>query len=275
MSNSQLSWGIIGAGGISKTFAHGLANSRTGKLVAVGSRGLAGAKNFAEKFGSVRAHGSYEELLADPEVQAVYIGIPHPLHAEWCIKAARAKKHILCEKPLALNHAEAMVVAEAARENGVFLMEAFMYRCHPQTTKLAELVRDGEVGEVGVIQATFSFRAGYNPEGRLFSNALGGGGILDVGCYTTSIARLVAGAALGQPFANPIKVTGFAELHSEVGTDMYAVATAKFPGGILAQLATGVGLNQENGLKVFGSKGSIHVAHPYVPAREGGKVSYI
>ena len=271
MSNSQLSWGIIGTGNISQTFAHGLAKSRTGKLVAVGSRQQAGADSFAKKFGDVRCHASYEVLLADPEVQAVYIGIPHPLHAEWCIKAARAKKHILCEKPLTLNHAEAMVVAEAARENGVFLMEAFMYRCHPQTTKLVELIRDGDIGEVGVIQATFSFKAGFHADGRLFSNALGGGGILDVGCYTTSISRLVAGAALGQPFANPIKVSGFAQLHPEVGTDLYAVATAQFPGGILAQLATGVGLRQESCLRVFGSKGSIHVPHPYVVSREGGE----
>ena len=94
-------------------------------------------------------------------MQAVYISTPHPSHAEWCIKAARAKKHILCEKPLTLNHAEAMVVTEAARENGVFLMEAFMYRCHPQTARMIELIRSGAIGQVGVIQATFSFHAGF------------------------------------------------------------------------------------------------------------------
>jgi predicted dehydrogenase/diketogulonate reductase-like aldo/keto reductase len=275
MSNSQISWGIIGTGGISNTFAHGLAKSRTGKLVAVGSRKQDAANTFADKHGQVRAHGSYEALLADPTVQAVYIGIPHPHHAEVCIQAARAKKHILCEKPLTLNHAEAMVVAEAARENGVFLMEAFMYRCHPQTIKLVELIREGAIGDVGVIQATFSFHAGFHAHGRLFSNELGGGGILDVGCYTTSISRLVAGAALGQPFANPIKVSGFAQLHPEVGTDSYAIASAQFPGGILAQLSTGVSLNQENGLRVFGSKGHLHVPHPYTMGREGGESAII
>jgi len=268
---AQLSWGIIGTGGIAKTFANGLAKSRTGKLVAVGSRNQDGADAFAKQFGPINAHGSYEALLADPAVQAVYISTPHPLHAEWCIKAARAKKHILCEKPLTLNHAEAMVVAQAARENGVFLMEAFMYRCHPQTAKIVELIRDGAIGEAGVIHATFSFKAGYRADGRLFNNALGGGGILDVGCYATSISRLVAGAALGLPFADPIKVTGFAHLHPEVGTDYYAVASAQFPGGILAQLATGVGLNQENGLRVYGSKGSLRVPDPYTMGREGGK----
>jgi predicted dehydrogenase/aryl-alcohol dehydrogenase-like predicted oxidoreductase len=270
MSN-KISWGIIGTGGIAKTFAHGLANSHTGKLVAVGSRKQADADGFAQKFGSINAHGSYEALLADPDVQAVYIGTPHPFHAELCIKAARAKKHILCEKPITLNHAEAMVVAEAVRENGVFLMEAFMYRCHPQTFKVTDLIREGTIGDVGVIQATFSFHGHFTPEGRHFSNELGGGGILDVGCYTTSFSRLVAGAALGQPFANPLKVQGFAQLYPETATDAYAIASAQFPKGILAQWSTGVGLNQENCVRIFGSKGWIHVPNPYVPAREGGE----
>ncbi len=272
-TSSSLAWGILGTGAIARTFAKGLAKSRTGRLAAVGSRQLATAEKFAQEYGGITSHGSYEALLADPAVQAVYICTPHPSHAEWCIKAARAQKHILCEKPLTLNHAEAMVVAEAAREHRVFLMEAFMYRCHPQTARLLELIRTGAIGEVGVIEATFSFNAGFNPEGRLFKNELGGGGILDVGCYTTSIARLVAGVAQGQPFANPTKLTGFAKLHPAAGTDLYAVAIAEFPGGILAQLATGVGLNQENGLRVFGSEGSLHLPNPFTPSREGGSTS--
>jgi predicted dehydrogenase/aryl-alcohol dehydrogenase-like predicted oxidoreductase len=275
MSNqtSRIRWGIIGTGGIAHTFAKGLAKSRTGTLVAVGSRTRESADKFAKEFALERAYGSYEALLADPEVHAVYISTPHPSHAEWCIKAARAGKHILCEKPLTLNHAEAMVVTEAAREHGVFLMEAFMYRCHPQTARLVELIRSGVIGQVGVIHAAFSFHSGYNSGSRLFKNELGGGGILDVGCYATSIARLVAGAAQGLPFANPTRITGFGQLHPEVGTDLYAIASAQFPGGILAQLAAGVGLNQENGLRVFGSEGSLHVPHPFVMAREGGSIS--
>jgi predicted dehydrogenase/aryl-alcohol dehydrogenase-like predicted oxidoreductase len=267
---SHVAWGIIGTGAIAHTFARGLAKSRTGKLVAVGSRSQASAEKFAGEFVLEKAHGTYESLLADPAVQAVYISTPHPSHAEWCIKAARAKKHILCEKPLTLNHAETMVVAEAAREHGVLLMEAFMYRCHPQTAKVVELIRSGALGQVGVIQATFSFNAGFRAESRLFNNELGGGGILDVGCYTTSIARLVAGAALGKPFADPLRLTGYASLHGQTGVDLHAVAAAEFPGGILAQLATGVGLNQENGLRVFGSEGSLRVPEPYVMARDGG-----
>jgi len=270
---SRVAWGIIGTGAIAHTFARGVAKSRTGKVVAVGSRTQAAADAFAKEFGLEHAHGSYEALLSDARVEAVYISTPHPSHAEWCIKAARAKKHILCEKPLTLNHAEAMAVAEAARENGVFLMEAFMYRCHPQTAKLVELIRSGAIGQVGVIQATFGFRGEFNAAGRLFNNELGGGGILDVGCYTTSIARLIAGAAEGKPFAEPVRLSGFASLHPETKVDLYAVASAQFPGGILAQLATSVGLNQENGVRVFGSEGSLHVPTPYLMAREGGSTS--
>lgn len=270
MSTRTLSWGIIGTGAIARTFARALPHSRTGQLVAIGSRSLSGAENFTKEFADVTAHGSYEALLADPAVQAVYISTPHPSHAEWCIKAARAGKHILCEKPITLNYPEAMAVAEAARENGVFLMEAFMYRCHPQTAKIVELIRSGTIGEVRVIQATFSFHAGFRAESRLFNNALGGGGILDVGCYATSIARLVAGAAQGLPFLNPSQLTGFAQLHPETGVDLYAVATAQFPGGILAQLSTGVNLNQDNGLRVFGSEGQLHAPSPFLFSVSGG-----
>jgi predicted dehydrogenase len=270
-TTTSLAWGILNTGSIANTFAQGLAQSRTGKLVAVGSRQLASATEFAAKYDRVKAHGSYDALLADPDVQAVYISTPHPLHAEWCVKAARAGKHILCEKPLTLNHAEAMVVAAEARANGVFLMEAFMYRCHPQTAKLVEIIRSGAIGDVAVIQATFSFNARFNARSRLFSNALGGGGILDVGCYAMSIARLVAGAARGVPFLDPTRVSGFAKMHPETSTDLYAIAAAEFPGGIFAQLATGVNLNQETGLRVFGSKGSIQVPAPFVFSREGGK----
>ena len=272
-NKSRIGWGILGTGAIAHTFAKGLAKSRTGELVAAGSRSQASADAFAKEFGLTQAHGTYEALLADPAVQAVYISTPHPSHAEWCIKAARAKKHILCEKPLTMNHAEAMAVVEATREHGVFLMEAFMYRCHPQTARLVELIRTGAIGQVGVIQATFSFHAGFNAEGRHFKNELGGGGILDVGCYTTSYARLIAGAAQGRPFVNPSRLAGCACLHPEVKTDLYAVASAEFPGGILAQLATGVGLNQENCVRVFGSDGSLYIPQPYVMAREGGATS--
>ena len=268
--SSKLAWGIISTGAIAKTFARGLAASGTGELIAVGSRTQEAADRFGDEFKVPRRYGSYEALLADPDVQAVYIAPPHPMHAEWAIKAAEAGKHILCEKPLTLNCAEAMAVIEAARRNGVFLMEAFMYRCHPQTAKLVELIREKAIGDVQVIRATFSFHAGYNPEGRLFANALGGGGILDVGCYCVSMSRLVAGVALGRDFAEPIEVRGFGHI-GETGVDEYAIGILKFPGDILAQVATGVRLNQENVVRIFGTEGSIFVPVPWTP-KESSKI---
>lgn len=266
-----LRWGILGAGRIARTFAQGLAESRTGTLRAVGSRSAEKANAFGNEFklGAASRHGSYEALLADPDVDAVYIATPHPLHAEWTVKAAEAGKHILCEKPLTMNAAEATAVMEAARRHDVFLMEAFMYRCHPQTARIVELVKDGAIGDVRLIQATFSFHAGFDPDGRLFNNALGGGGILDVGCYPVSLARLVAGAAAGKDFLDPVNVVGCGHL-GPTGVDEWAAATLEFPGGIIAQVATGVALQQENVARVFGSDGWFLVHSPWGGERGGG-----
>ncbi len=268
----KLRWGLLATGHISKAFAQGLQHSQLGVLTAVGSRRLDQAQALASRFQIPTAHGSYEELLADPGVDAVYISTPHPLHAEWIIKAAEAGKHVLCEKPLTLNHAEAMAAAEAARANNILLMEAFMVRCHPFIGTLRKLIEEKIIGDIRVIRATFSFQAGYDPGSRLFSNALGGGGILDVGCYTTTLARLIAGMAAGEPFASPEHVSGDASL-LETGVDGWAVATLKFPGGILAQLSTGVLLNQENGVFIYGSEGTIRIPNCWIPTKEGGKLS--
>ncbi len=264
----KLSWGILGAGNIARTFARGVQGSTTGQLVAVGSRAQESADKFADEFGIATRHASYEALLADPQVQAVYISTPHPMHAEWAIKAAEAGKHILCEKPLTLNYHSAAAVVHAARENDVFLMEAFMYRCHPQTAKIAELVREGAIGKVQMIQATFSFQAGFNAESRLFKNELGGGGIMDVGCYAASMARLIAGAANGKDFVEPLEINAVGHL-GESNVDEYTSLVAKFPGDIVAQLSTGVRVNGDNKVRVFGTEGSILVEDPWIPSRNG------
>lgn len=265
----KLKWGIMSTGRIAGAFAEALKTSTTGTLVAVGSRDQASADEFGEKYQVPRRHPSYQALLDDPEVEAVYIAPPHPMHAEWAIKTAEAGKHILCEKPLTLNRAEALAVVEAARQNDVFLMEAFMYRCHPQTAKLAELIREGVIGEVRVIQATFSFGAGFDPNGRIYNNALGGGGIMDVGCYCASMARLIAGAATGKDFAEPIELKAVGHL-GETGVDEYTVAVLKFPGEIVAQLSTGVAVGQESVVRIFGTQGSILVPSPWFCSRGAG-----
>ena len=274
-----LRWGILGPGGIARSFATGLAHSRTGQLVAAGSRDVSRAQAFldanpaAAKGGAPTAHGSYDELLADPGVDAVYISTPHPQHPRWAIAAARAGKHVLIEKPVAVNRGSAMAVFEAARANDVFAMEAYMYRCHPQTAKLAELIADGAIGRVLSIQASFAFATGsVDPSGRLFDRALAGGGILDVGGYPVSLARLVAGAALGvdgaaQPFADPSKVVGGGTL-TGTGVDDFAVAVLTFADGLTATVTTGVGLS-ESSVRITGTGGIIDLAEPWLPSRDG------
>lgn len=267
--STKIRWGLLGAGAIAQAFADGVMRSQTGTLVAVGSRTQDKAHAFAATWGIPHAHGSYEALLADSDVDAVYVATPHPMHPEWAIKAAEAGKHLLVEKPLAINARLAMTIIDAARTSGVFLMEAYMYRCHPQTAKLVELIRTGVIGEVSVVQASFAFNAPFSAESRIWNNDLGGGGILDVGGYTTSIARLVAGAAVSAPYADPVDVTGAGKLHPETGVDCWAVGTMRFASGIVATMMTGVAVGGENTVRIFGSKGSILVPDPYVYARSG------
>jgi predicted dehydrogenase/aryl-alcohol dehydrogenase-like predicted oxidoreductase len=260
----QLNWGVLGPGGIARTFARQLPLSRTGRLVAVGSRDAERAAAFAAEFGAARSYGSYDELLADPEVEAVYIATPHPAHPEWVIRAAEAGKHVLCEKPLAVTWAHAMAAVEAARRHDVFLMEAYMYRHHPQIAVLTGLVRDGALGTVAQVQTSFSFATTLDPAGRLFAPELAGGGILDVGGYPVSAARLVAGAARGLPFADPVGVTGVGRVGA-TGVDEWAVATLDFGDGLVAQVATGVRVGADNTLRVYGSEGYAEVRDPWLP----------
>ncbi len=273
MSDEKLRWGILGTGAIAHAFAEGLKTSRTGRLVAVASRTREGAERFGAEFDVPNRHGGYDDLLADGEVDAVYISTPHPMHAQWAVRAAEAGKHILCEKPLGLNHAQAMAIVEAAREHDVFLMEAFMYRCHPQIARLVEILRAGTIGEIRLVDAVFSFSVSVPPEHRLLNPELGGGGILDVGCYCTSMARLVAGAAAGTDFAEPLEVSGSAHI-GPTGVDEWAVGSLKFRSGMLAQLSCGTRLGRENGVRIYGSEGWIVVPSPWIPAREGGTVRF-
>ncbi|MET0792797.1 MAG: Gfo/Idh/MocA family oxidoreductase [Polyangiaceae bacterium] len=268
MSVKQLRWGIISTGSIAHTLARALAKSSTGELVAVASRSQEAACNFAREFGVPHAHASYEALLANPEVDVVYIATPHPSHAEWVVQAARAKKHVLCEKPLGMNHAQVSRMVQAAREHDVFLMEAFMYRCHPQTQRLVALLKSGTLGQVKAIQATFGFDGAFEPGHRVINHELGGGGILDVGCYPVSMARLVAGIASGVAFGEPLELHALGHVGDRSRVDEYSVAILKFPGEILATLATSVQLAQDNVVRIFGSEGRLLLKEPWHPGSE-------
>jgi predicted dehydrogenase len=268
--STTLNWGILGAGAIARTFAQGVARTTSGRVVAVGSRSQAKADLFGDELNILRRHGRYDALLADAEVQAVYIATPHPEHVEWAIKAAAAKKHILCEKPLGLNAGEAAAIIQAARDNDVFLMEAFMYRCHPQTQKIVELVKDKAIGDVKLIQAAFGFRSTFDPKQRLWANKLGGGGILDVGCYPVSMSRLIAGASVGKDFSDPVSLSGTGHLNEITRVDEYALAHLHFPGEVVASLATSIALELENVVRIYGTEGYILVPNPWMPSSHGG-----
>ncbi|WP_203568381.1 Gfo/Idh/MocA family protein [Aestuariimicrobium ganziense] len=278
--NRQLCWGILGPGAIARSFATGLAQSRSGTLVAVGSRDHGRAAAFADeqaaagKGQQVRAHGSYEALLADAEVDVVYVATPHTEHARWAIAAAEAGKHLLIEKPMAPSLAIAETVFAAAEHADVFCMEALMYRCHPQTAKLHEVVADGAIGRVVSVETVFSFRSDHDPSSRLYDPERAGGGILDVGGYPVSMARLVAGAAQTQReggearwFAEPVGVVGGGHLTPE-GVDDWAVASLQFEGGMNAHVATGMGLGMEHICRVYGTGGFIDVPNPWNPCHE-------
>ena len=265
---SKLKWGILSTGNIAAKFAQGVLDSQTGQLTAVASRSFSSAKKFAGQLKISKAYGSYSEILQDPQVEAVYIGTPHPFHAPWAISAARAGKHILCEKPLAMNFSEAKKIIQAAKSHNVFLMEAFMYRCHPQTAMVAELIRKGTIGKVLHIQASFCLNRPYDPKGRLFNPKLGGGAILHIGCYPASFSRLVAGAAQGKAFVEPLKVEGRGRVGIS-GVDEWSEASLKFPGGITAELLCSVRFAEETKARVLGTDGSIFMTTPWRPADSG------
>lgn len=259
---NRLHWGILAAGGIATRFARGVRESAHGVLHAVASRNLAKAEAFAQANGVPVAYGSYEELLADKRVQAVYVATPHPWHCHWTVKAAEAGKHVLCEKPLGMNQTEVMVMVDAARRHRVFLLEAYMYRCAPQTARLVDLVRSGRIGSLQTIEADFSFRAGGDPQSRLLDPSLGGGGILDVGGYPVSMARLLVGAVRGEPFADPVAVKALGHL-GPTKVDEWACALLDFGQGVQAQVSAGVRRRGSGTLVVTGTEGRITVDKPW------------
>lgn len=263
----RVRWGILGTGKIARIVARAVAESRDGEVVAIGSRDADRAREFAEGFGVPRA-ADYDTVVADPGVDLVYVATPHPTHRRWAVAAAEAGKHVLCEKPLAMRHEEALEIVDAARRNDVFLLEAFAYRCHPQTQRLVDLLRDDRIGGIRVIDAVFGYDAGPAPGNYLFRRELGGGSILDVGCYATSMSHLVAASAAGEPFVQTMDVAA-AGIIGPTGVDHSAAATLVFEGGVLARVACSIQANLEGVLRITGSEGRIDVPSPWLPGRIG------
>lgn len=259
--STKLRWGILGTGNIAGQFCAGMAESTRGVAAAVGSRDLTTARAFAQTYGIPRAFGSYEELIAAEEVDAVYLTLPNSLHCRWTVAALQAGKHVLCEKPIATTAAEAEAMFDAAGRAERVLVEAFMYRSHPLTLAVEKAVRAGAIGELRLIRTSFCFRTLRIAGNIRFDRELAGGALMDVGCYCVNFSRLFAGA---EP--SIIRATG--KMH-ESGVDELAAGVMLFPSGVAAHFACGMRVQADNTAHLCGSEGFIEIPIPWKPpARE-------
>lgn len=254
----KLRWGIIGTGNIAKQFADGVLRSEKTVLAAVASRSLESAELFAKQFGISQSYGDYQAILADKSVDAIYLSLPNSMHHEWTIRALTSGKHVLCEKPLAATVKEAAEMFAAAKASNRRLVEAFMYRAHPQTQKIIETVRSGAIGTVKNIRTSFCYRV-RNWQGNIrFSPALQGGAMMDVGCYCVNFSRLIAGC-------DPSEVRAVATLH-ESGVDELTTVGMQYPNGITAQFTVGMMLQADNSAHICGDEGYLVAGWPWKPA---------
>jgi predicted dehydrogenase len=250
-------WGIVGTGMIAGVFARALPGARTAVKQAIGSRDLAKGQAFAKEHGFAKAHGSYEALFADRDVDAVYISTPHTNHHAEAIAALRAGKHVLVEKPMAVTTVQAEEMVAEARKAGRVLLEAFMYRVHPQTRRIEDALKRGAIGEVRVIRSCFSFNLGDRRNVR-YDRKLYGGALFDVGCYCINASRMIGA---GEPLA----VHGVAAIDRESGVDAHTAAVLRFPSGAVAHFDVGIRAANSAWLEVLGSSGRIHVPAPWKP----------
>jgi len=254
--DKKLNWGLLSTAKINRALIRPLTSSKRTRLLAVASRSLSTAESYAREWQIPRAHGSYEALLADPDIDVIYNSLPNHLHAEWSIKALRAGKHVLCEKPIALTLAEVDAMTQAARETGKVLAEAFMYRHHPQTLKVKEIVESGALGKLQLIKGAFTFN--LNREGDIRSKKeTGGGSIWDIGCYPISYARMIAGL-------EPIEVFGW-QVTSENGVDNSFYGQMRFESGIHAQFDSGFKSPLRSMIEIVGTDGALTVPAPFKP----------
>lgn len=253
---SELRWGILSTADIARTkVIPGIRKADRCQIVAIASRDHARAREAAAEAGIPTAHGSYETLLADPDVDAVYIPLPNHLHAEWAIAAARAGKHILCEKPLAMNAADAERMIAAAEAAGVRLMEAFMYRLHPSWVAVVDVVRSGRIGRLVTVQSWFSY---YNDDPTNIRNIrdAGGGALFDIGCYNVNLSRLLFGA-------EPTRVEASIARDPATGVDVLTSGLLEFAGGGTATFTCTIRAEDDQRVHVYGTEGRVSVGIPF------------
>ena len=247
-------WGILGTGSIATKFATGLGFLPDAEIAAVGSRSQEGAERFGAQFNIPRRHASYAALANDPEVDVIYVSTPHPFHKENTILCLDAGKAVLCEKPFAVNAREAEEMVATARERGLFLMEAMWSRYYPAQVRARELLSAGAIGEPQILNADLGFQTKFNPAGRLFDPALGGGALLDVGVYPVSLASMI--------FGPPIDVTSRAHL-GPTGVDERAAMILAYEGGRFAVLYTATRTNTPHEATLLGSEGMLRIGHDW------------
>jgi D-xylose 1-dehydrogenase (NADP+, D-xylono-1,5-lactone-forming) len=250
--SDSVRWGLLSTARINEAIIEGARQSERTAIVAVASRDQARADTYARERGLARAHGSYDDLLADDDIEVVYNSLPNSLHVEWTIRALEAGKHVLCEKPLDRRVEAVERAFDTAERSGRLLMEAFMYRHHPQTRKAAELVRGGAIGELRQLRSRFSWTLEDVTDVRLFPE-LDGGALMDLGCYCISMQRLLAG--------EPELVFGRRRAGG-AGVDVGFTALVEFPGGCFGEFQCGFDLPEANGLEAVGSTGTLVVRDP-------------
>ena len=269
---NKIRWGIIGPGSIAHNFADALKQSYSGELVSIASRTPSKLEEFGNKYqiNKELRFNEYDILLENENIDAVYIATPHVFHADLSIMAAGKGKHILCEKPGAVNFSEALKVIEKVKAAGVFYKEGFMYRCHPQIPALINIIKKNTIGNIKHITSSFGFdMQKIIPDHRLFDKKLAGGAILDVGLYPVSLSRIVAGVALGKKFINPISISAKARI-GETGVDEIASATLTFEKDIIAEVSTAIMQNMDNNAVIKGEYGKIIIDDPWMPGKNGG-----
>ena len=246
-------WGILSTARINGLFLAGARQSPDVEIVAVASRDASRAESYAREQGIERAHGSYEALLDDPDVEVVYISVPNSMHVEWTVRALEAGKHVLCEKPLSRRTEDVERAFDTAERHERLLMEAFMYRHNPQTRRLEELIRSGAVGRLHLVRASFSFAAAQPANIRL-SAELDGGALMDVGSYCVNGARLIAG--------EPVRVSAEQVIGGD-GVDVVFAATMLCPNDVVAHFDAGLALATRDELEVVGEDGALFLDDPW------------
>jgi D-xylose 1-dehydrogenase (NADP+, D-xylono-1,5-lactone-forming) len=266
-----VTWGILSTAHINRLLIPPAHASDKIELAAVASRDRGRAEAYAREWEIPSAYGSYEELLADPAIEAVYISLPNTLHCEWSIRALEAGKHVLCEKPFSRHPDEVSAVFDVAEREGRLVSEAFMYRHNPQTARLASLVADGAIGELRLVRSAFGYSL-YDATNIRLRPEVDGGSLMDVGCYCVSGSRLLGG--------EPESVFGAAWI-GESGTDWVFAGTLRFPGNVLGVFDCGTAMTDRDELEAIGSEGSLflddpwHCRHPVIELRREGSVERI